>query len=362
MFVNVIEHGISLGGLKKITRRQGYGEAVKYGISRDTWLFFVLFKVRRSFGRVLWLEAMSSGLQISGNVIGPVVRAGCYGCCMLQPESVRFAVGSEVVIEQCSLPSGFSTSVALEANYVIMHMAQAATVEGILNEDRYSRRLVAGDLHILPAGAHVESHVFSSCRLLVIVFSKAFLTINSGDCVLRPCVAIRDLHLQNLLSALLEELQHGFPAGKVYLEDLTKTLVRYLAQKYSNLSAGGVYDVPGGLPARRLRIVLDYIHGHLDGDVGLTCLASMVQMSTQHFANLFRKSTGLSPHEYVLQERFENARRLLLETSSPIVEVALQTGFASQSHMTDVFRKKLGMPPSRYRKRFSPANPLRHKS
>jgi AraC family transcriptional regulator len=286
---------------------------------------------------------------------------------MVRSGPVRFEAGG-VTVEQRSLPSGFSARAALKANYVIMHLANAATVEGVLNEDRYSRRVVAGDLHILPAGARVESHVFDPCQLLLIVFSNAFLSGNADDsveirqCVLRPYLALRDLHLQNLLAAVLEECQLGCPAGSIYLEGLIRTLVRYLARRYSNLAAGCVHSAPDGLPPNRLRTVLDYIHAHLDGELTLTQLAGLVQMSPQHFANLFRKSTRFSPHQYILHERLTSAKKLLVETPRPIAEVALETGFSSQSHLTDTFHKMMGFTPMRYRRWFSNSEPRKPKS
>jgi len=220
-----------------------------------------------------------------------------------------------------------------------------------------SRRIVPGDLHIFPQGRRLDSHLSDACEVLVINFPDTSLIQAGGDdavnCTLRPYLAIRDLHLQNFLAAMQEELVHGCPAGVIYLRDLIRTLIRYLVRRYSTLAEGPVYMSPDGLPPNRLRAVLDYIHRNLDGKPTLNGMATLVQMSPQHFANLFRRSTGLAPHQYVLRERIETARRLLLETNRPIADIALEVGFASQSHFTDVFHKMLGIPPSRYRRQFS---------
>ena len=68
-----------------------------------------------------------------------------------------------------------------------------------------------------------------------------------------------------------------------------------------------------------------------------------------HFASLFRKATGLRPHDYVVRRRVEQAQVLLSESPTPIVDIALNVGFQSQSHFTTVFKRVLGITPHRWR-------------
>jgi AraC family transcriptional regulator len=72
-------------------------------------------------------------------------------------------------------------------------------------------------------------------------------------------------------------------------------------------------------------------------------------MSPQHFGNLFRQSTGRAPYEYVIYHRIERGKRLLSETNMPIMEIALEVGFAHHSHFADTFRHVTGMTPKQYR-------------
>jgi AraC-like DNA-binding protein len=110
-----------------------------------------------------------------------------------------------------------------------------------------------------------------------------------------------------------------------------------------------ISDISHGLPPCRLRVVLDHIDRHLDSELRIPELAALVKMGPQYFAILFRRSTGLAPHQYIVRERLERASRLLAETAEPIAEIALEAGFASQSHLTDLFRRMRGTTPSRYR-------------
>jgi AraC family transcriptional regulator len=276
---------------------------------------------------------------------------------MLRPESTRRHETNGITVEHRSQPAGPQHQWLLNANYVVMHLSKSATLDGTLDGAQPIRRAVPGDVHILPQGGTLDSRLSSACEILVIRFSNTVLgqieDVSGPACTLRPLLGIRDLHLQNFLAALREELRHGCPAGEVYFLNLCRTLIHYLVKRYSNAVENFVYTMPDGLPLNRLRAVLDYIHGHLDGELTLSCMSTVVQMSPQHFANLFRKSTGFAPHQYVQRERLETARRLLLETNRPVADIALEVGFASQSHFTDVFHKMLGTPPSRYRRQFS---------
>lgn len=279
------------------------------------------------------------------------------GDAMLRPGSVQKREMDGITVEHRSQPSGSHGQRVLDANFVVMHLSNSTTLEITLDGDQLSRRIVPGDLHILPQGAMMTSRLSNTCEILVISFSNVVLNQIEGDCgsvcLLRPFLGIRDLHLQNFLAALQEELRHGCPAGEPYFFDLCRTLMHYVVRRYSSIVENPAYMMPDGLPPNRLRAALDYIHQHLDEELSLKNMARWVQMSPQHFANLFRKSTGFAPHQYVQRERLETARCLLLETNRPIADIALEAGFASQSHFTDVFHRMIGIPPNRYRRQFS---------
>lgn len=105
--------------------------------------------------------------------------------------------------------------------------------------------------------------------------------------------------------------------------------------------------------ARRLERLLAHIDGHLAADLGVAVLAALVSMSASCFSRWFRARVGQSPHAYVVGARVERARRLLVEGPLPLVEIALAVGFTSQSCLTQAFRRKLGITPGSYRRKFS---------
>ena len=94
---------------------------------------------------------------------------------------------------------------------------------------------------------------------------------------------------------------------------------------------------------------IDYIHTHLDRDLSLAELASVVNISPAYFASLFKQAMGTSPHQYVIQQRVERAKLMLSTTDLTIADIALQTGFSSQSHLTQQFKHLTGMTPKQVR-------------
>jgi AraC-like DNA-binding protein len=107
---------------------------------------------------------------------------------------------------------------------------------------------------------------------------------------------------------------------------------------------------PTLIAPKALGRVKDYMHTHLDRDLTLADLASIAELSPSHFLKSFKETTGQTPHRYLTARRIEKARGDLETTNLPLAEIAYGAGFASQSHMTDVFRKHLHISPGRYRK------------
>jgi AraC-like DNA-binding protein len=106
----------------------------------------------------------------------------------------------------------------------------------------------------------------------------------------------------------------------------------------------------GGLPPRTLRRVREYIDSHLNETIDLEKLATTAGLSLHHFARAFKRSTGVPPHGYVLSQRLNRARDLLVRTDKPLAEIAFAAGFSDQSHLARQFRQSFGVPPAVFRR------------
>jgi AraC family transcriptional regulator len=108
-------------------------------------------------------------------------------------------------------------------------------------------------------------------------------------------------------------------------------------------------EPPGGLPTYRLRRVTEYIEINLDQALRLAELSTLVHMSPYHFARLFKQSTAMAPHRFVVRRRIDRATTLLAIQGFPIYRIAQSVGFRTASHFSTVFGRITGFTPSTYR-------------
>lgn len=129
--------------------------------------------------------------------------------------------------------------------------------------------------------------------------------------------------------------------------DLALALIVYMARATDHR-----VDLPTsrGLDAQKLGRVLDYIEANLVQRISLDRLAQEAGLGVFQFFRSFKQDTGFSPYQYVIERRLARACALLDENEMPIVDIAYAVGFSSQAHMTDVFRKRMGVTPGHYRK------------
>lgn len=104
-----------------------------------------------------------------------------------------------------------------------------------------------------------------------------------------------------------------------------------------------------GINPYRLQIVLEMIESRFPESIGVHELAAKVQMSPFHFARMFKVSTDIAPHAYLIRRRVEHAKNLLETSTKPLKHVAASAGFKTQAHFTWVFHRKVGMTPRAYR-------------
>lgn len=158
----------------------------------------------------------------------------------------------------------------------------------------------------------------------------------------------QDPLLAQIGHALWQELEQSAPAGKLYGQTAAQMLAVHLLRHYTALSVD-IQERSQGLTPRQMKHLVDFILAHLSENLSLEILAQQVGFSPYHFAHLFRETAGKSPHQFVQQQRIERAKQLLRETNVPLADVALESGFANQSHLTQVFKRHLNLTPRVYR-------------
>lgn len=119
-----------------------------------------------------------------------------------------------------------------------------------------------------------------------------------------------------------------------------------------------VHSILGGLASRTVRTTvtsellapaLAYIHGHFADDISLDDLAGMCGISKSHFIRSFKRYVGCTPHEYLLQYRLRQSKRLLLSSDLTVEQIAEDCGFNSASHFARAFRQETDISPTAFR-------------
>jgi AraC-like DNA-binding protein len=111
-----------------------------------------------------------------------------------------------------------------------------------------------------------------------------------------------------------------------------------------------------GLAAWQVRKVTRYVAENIDRPLGNGDLAALASLSANHFSRMFKRSLGVSPHEYVVQSRLHHARALMLRTPLSLSQIALESGFCDQAHMCRTFHRAVGSTPSDWRRANSQAS------
>jgi AraC family transcriptional regulator len=158
-----------------------------------------------------------------------------------------------------------------------------------------------------------------------------------------------DETVSHLGSALLPALNNPEKSGALFLDHVVLALNMHFAYAY-----GGMRCSPGiargGLAPWQERRSKEMMDNRIGERISLRDLAKECHLSISHFAAAFRKSTGESPHRWLLKRRVETAKKMLSSTELAISEIAIACGFADQSHLTRVFAVNVGAPPGNWRR------------
>jgi AraC family transcriptional regulator len=190
---------------------------------------------------------------------------------------------------------------------------------------------------------------FSAIAICPTLLDRTTQELMQHEIELIPQLSIDDPVIQQLALALKTEIQTGCMSGRLYGESLGTALAARLVQNYA-ASKPSLEFKTNGLPQSQLKRVIDYIKANLAQDLSILDLATLTSMSESHFSRSFKQSMGVAPYQYLVQQRVERAKQLLKQQETSISDIALDCGFANQTHLTKVFRKMTGMTPKAYQK------------
>jgi AraC family transcriptional regulator len=190
-------------------------------------------------------------------------------------------------------------------------------------------------------------YVFLELPLLQHALEEVFGT-DATHVRLRDASAFNDEGLNSLLGLLRAELMRP-EASPSFVEGIAHAISIHLAREYGESGEESHGSSPS-LPGYKLRQITDWIAEHLTEEFSLDRLAAQAGLSRFHFQRLFKAAMGVAPSRYHINLRMEEARRLLRETRMGVVDVALEVGYSNPSHFAQLFRRETGLSPSDYRR------------
>jgi len=190
-------------------------------------------------------------------------------------------------------------------------------------------------------------HVYLTEALLARLASEA-LDRPVAEVRLRDVLNVEDAVLTAGVEAIQREAYAPGLGGQLYAQAIAAQLGLHLLRNYAELEVRERPDAGKLSPRQRARLA-EYIDSHLDQTLELAQLADVAGLGLSAFARRFRASFGCAPYAYVLERRVERARRLLVDPTRALKQVAADCGFADQAHMTRVFKARLGVTPGAWR-------------
>jgi AraC family transcriptional regulator len=255
--------------------------------------------------------------------------------------------GFEGILYEAS--AGFSEQQFVRHN-VSMQIGRPLLVTSRCDGKTLRRLQVPGDVKIVPPGVprvwETESATIKLSMYLgptLMLSAAEAMGVNPDRIAIAPQLHVRDPRIEHIGWAVKAELETPEPLGRLYGESLGLALAAHLLRAYAPVCAP---RKEARLSRRRLSRVLDYAHTNLANDLSLDELAKIAGVSPSHLKTLFKQTVGIPVHQYVIRRRVEYAAELLQRGDAPLADVALQAGFANQSHMARCMKRLIGVTPT----------------
>lgn len=249
---------------------------------------------------------------------------------------------------------------ASDAHCMVLNLGTRFFTQVYSGKRRFEGRIGSGEVAIIPAdsswtcrseGPDAPAMLLLYLRPLFVRAVARELNFPHNEIGLTPQIGFRDKHICHVAMSLLHELNEANVVGRLYADSLATGLAIQLVRCYSSLK--DIHVGHGGMAPHKLRKAIALIDHHLsdeeEGRVALRAVAQDVRMSYFHFSRAFKQAMGMTATNYIAERRIERAKRMLEETELPISEIALRSGFPSQSHFTTAFRRLAGATPKAFR-------------
>jgi AraC family transcriptional regulator len=241
------------------------------------------------------------------------------------------------------------------ATVVGMHVGDALKVIQHREDQRFERTFHDGQLTVIPKGMRTTCTTMGHTSFVHLHFEAGFHSeLCDGSEALTDGLphrfAFEDRSVARHLRNLAAAARAPGPDTSLLFESSALAI-------WSRLSRKAPPTGSSSLGPRALARAKELLHESISGHVSLASLAEAARLSPRHFARLFARATGRSPHQYLLEIRMEKAKELLERPDARVIDVAAAVGYANPSHFTEAFTRLISVSPSRYRAARAPRVP-----
>ena len=247
----------------------------------------------------------------------------------------------------------------LSYHLITVYMGAPSRQQALLSGRNYNILQTAGNVAVISAATALKSwydeaeqdDVYLHLEPEFVKSVAAGAEMNPDKIEIVTTLDSRSPVVESLARMAFDELQRGNEAmaSNLYADSLANMLAVQLLREYSSERLPPAKQYVNSLTSKKLTLVLDLIESDLSEDLSLKVLAGAAGLSEYHFLRMFKQSTGLTPHQYVINQRIERAKELLQKTEMNITEIAYLLGFSTPAHFTHHFRRKTGRTPREMR-------------
>ena len=236
---------------------------------------------------------------------------------------------------------------------LVLFRTPARLVQECCGEVRPMRWFAPGDLVLRPPGVSSSTKFLDPVEVSVLAITEQLLEESKVAPVHKMIMAFKETSAKPFRSPTISSLAECLaevPATKesaAYCDSLISALLHELWRIMEFPAAE--FDLNHKPFTKAQLVTLDEFIFEADTNANLPGLAGCLGMSEPAFTATLRITTGMTPYQFVISRRLQRAQDLITSTSLTLQEIAWRTGFSSQSHMTDVFRAKLGTTPGKLR-------------
>ena len=262
-----------------------------------------------------------------------------------------------IILEQGSSPHFYPNKVYTP--YFYFALAQdadlhwnAATAEGMT-----ALKTTPGAIWINPPKTPFSHDISEPCYFVILAINEQELlescTLNLKGKELRFLnnYNVHDATIRGIIDLFMLEAKSGGRNGYAYLKNLLSLLATHYILHYSNYSdLNSANSNPSKFDRKQVDKIDRYIDKNISGHITVEDLADLLHCSKFYFLREFKKLMGITPYQYLLDKRLDQAKLLLNTTPGNIAAVGWELGFNDQAHFTRAFKKRFGITPGQFQR------------